>query len=177
MKVNDTLNTVEEVVNKFNDLVTLTSEIRRIQSVKCRIKKQRGHKDFTSMMTEILKYEEVLKQARNVLDPKTKTVPNMSETDISQLDYDQVVRALRSIQSKKSLTRWLTDCEGDNEEFRNAVTIEKLLLNRKKEVKPIETDLYIRVTDLQEVIEAIETSSELSVTTILQMLNSLVDNR
>ena len=106
-------------------------------------------------MTETLKSEQILNEAKNLLNPKEKFVTDYNQDDVNQLDYDETIKAIRSIQSKKTLTKWLTDIEGDNDEYRRAVEIEKMLIERRNNIKPVDNE-YIRKTDLQTIIDTIE---------------------
>ena len=165
---------IEKMAEKFNnDLEAVAKELKRVQSLKCRLKKQKGKKTYEEEMTEVVKYEQVLKEVRQLLDPKEKPVTMYTQEDVDQLDYDETVKAIRSIQSKKTLTRWLTDVEGDNDEFRKAVEIEKMLVERRNQIKPVD-DEYVRKTDVQTIIDTIEESGNLSQERILELLKSLV---
>lgn len=165
---------IEKVAEKFgNDLEAVAKELKRVQSLKCRLKKQKGKKTYEEEMTEVVKYEQVLKEVRQLLDPKEKPVTMYTQEDVDQLDYDETIKAIRSIQSKKTLTRWLTDVEGDNDEFRKAVEIEKMLVERRNQIKPVD-DEYVRKTDVQTIIDTIEESGNLSQERILELLKSLV---
>lgn len=165
---------IEKVANEFgNDLEALKKEIKRVQSVKHRIKKQKGKKTYEAEMTEVVKYEQVLKEARQLICPKEKPVTMYTQDDVDQLDYDEVVRAIRSIQSKKTLSRWLTEVEGDNDEYRNAEKIEAMLVARRATIKPVDNE-YIRKTDLQTIIDTIESSGKLSQERILELLKDLM---
>lgn len=167
------LKEIEKVAREFNNDVDLVSkEIKRLQSVKCRLKKFKNRSDYDLKMTEVLQQEEVLKEVRNLLNPKEKPVTMYVKEDVDRLDYDETVKALKSIQSKKCLTRWLTGKDGDNDEYRNACKIEDLLNEHKKEVSPVD-DAYIRRSDLQVVIETIENNLNLSNEKILELLKDL----
>ena len=165
---------IEKVAEKFgNDLEAVAKELKRVQSLKCRLKKQKGKKTYEEEMTEVVKYEQVLKEVRQLLDPKEKPVTMYTQEDVDQLDYDETIKAIRSIQSKKTLTRWLTDVEGDNDEFRKAVEIEKMLIERRNQIKPVDNE-YVRKTDVQTIIDTIEESGNLSQERILELLKSLM---
>lgn len=167
------LKEVEKIAEKFENNVDLVAkELKRVQSLKCRLKKQKGKKTYEEEMTEVVKYEQVLKEARQLLDPKEKPVTMYTQEDVDQLDYDETIKAIRSIQSKKTLTKWLTDVEGDNDEYRKACEIEKMLIERRESIKPIDYE-YIRRTDLQTVIDTIESSGNLSQERILELLKEL----
>lgn len=168
------LKQVEKVVKEFNnDEMLIAKELKRIQSVKCRLKKQKGKSTYEKEMTEVLKYEQILKEAKNLLNPKEKFVTDYNQDDVNQLDYDETIKAIRSIQSKKTLTKWLTDIEGDNDEYRKACEIEKMLIERRNEIKPVDNE-YVRKTEVQTIIDTIESSGQLSQEKIVELLKKLV---
>lgn len=165
---------IEKVAEKFdNDLEAVAKELKRVQSVKCRLKKQKGKKTYEEEMTEVVKYEQVLKEVRQLLNPKEKPVTMYTQEDVDQLDYDETIKAIRSIQSKKTLTKWLTDVEGDNDEYRNACKIEAMLIERRNKIKPVDNE-YVRKTDVQTIIDTIESSGNLSQERIVEMLKNLM---
>ena len=165
---------IEKVAEKFNnDLDAIAKELKRIQSLKCRLKKQMGKKTFDKDMTEALKYEQVLKDARQLLNPKEKPVTMYTQEDVDKLDYDETIKAIRSIQSKKTLSKWLTEVEGDNDEYRKACAIEAMLIARRESIKPVDNE-HIRKSDLQAIIDTIESSGKLSQERILELLNGLM---
>lgn len=151
------------------DLAVVASEIKRLQSAKCRLKKFKGRSDYEVKMTAILQEEEVLKEVRQLLDPKEKPVTMYTEEDVKMLDFDETVKALKSIQSKKCLTKY----DPDNQEgYKKACEIETWLNEHKKAVKPVDT-AYVRRTDLQTVIDTIKETGDIKVETILEMLENL----
>ena len=165
---------IEKVAEKFgNDMEEVAKELKRVQSLKCRLKKQKGKKTYEEEMTETVKYEQVLKEVRQLLDPKEKPVTMYEQADVDQLDYDETIKAIRSIQSKKTLSKWLTDVEGDNDEYRKAVEIEKMLVERRESIKPVDNE-YVRKTDLQTIIDTIEESGKLSQEKIVELLKGLM---
>lgn len=167
------LKEIEKMVEKFdNDIDKIVKELKRIQSIKCRLKKCKGKSSYEKEMTEVLKYEQVLKESRNLLDPKEKPVTMYEKEDVARLDYDETIKAIRSIQSKKTLSRWLTDVECDNDEFRNAKRIEEMLLDHKKETQPVEEN-HLRKTELQTIIETLEETT-VSQERIVELLKSLM---
>lgn len=174
VRIMTNLKEVEKVANQFNnDVLELAKELKRVQSIKCRLKKQKGKSTYEEDMRQVLSYEQVLKEARQLVDPKEKPVTMYTQEDVDQLDYDETVKAIRSIQSKKTLSRWLTDVEGDNDEFRKACEIEKMLVERRNQIKPVDNE-YIRKTDLQTIIDTIEESGNLSQEKIVELLKSLM---
>lgn len=165
---------IEKVAKKFNnDADAIAKELKRIQAIKCRLKKQKGKKSYENEMTEVVKYEQVLKEARQLVVPKKKFVTDFDEADVERLDYDETVKAIRSIQSKKTNTKWLTEEAGDNDEFRKACMIEQMLLKRRKELQPVDNE-YVRKTDVQTIIDTIESSGNLSQEKIAELLKNLL---
>lgn len=165
---------IEKVAKKFeNNVELITKELKRVQSIKCRLKKQKGKKTYEDEITEVVKYEQVLKEARQLLDPKEKPVTMYEQDDVDQLDYDETIKAIRSIQSKKTWTKWLTDVEGDNDEYKNACKIEAMLIARRESIKPVDNE-YVRKTDVQTIIDTIESSGSLSQEKVVELMKSLM---
>ena len=167
------LKKVEAKANELKTVENVAKELKRIQSIKCRLKKQKGKSTYEAEMTEVIKQEQLLKEVRQLLDPKEKPVTMYEQADVDQLDYDETIKAIRSIQSKKTLSRWLTDVEGDNDEFRNALKIEAMLIARREAIKPVDEN-NVRKTEVQTIIDTIEDSGELSQEKIIELLNSLL---
>ena len=162
-----------KAVELGNDIEAVKKELKRVASVKCRLIKQKGLPDYEQKLEAVLKEEQLLKEVRSYITGSKKTVTTFEQEDVDQLTYDETVKALKSIQSKKSLTRWLTENEGDNDEFRGACRIEEMLKQHLAMVKPIE-DNTIRKSDLQNVIDTIESTGSISTEKILEMLKALV---
>jgi len=167
------LKKVEEKANELKTVENVARELKRVQSIKCRLKKQKGKSTYEAEMTEVIKQEQLLKEVRQLLDPKEKPVTMYEQADVDKLDYDETIKAIRSIQSKKTLSRWLTDVEGDNDEFRNAVKIEKMLIARREMIKPVNEN-NVRKTEIQTIIDTIESSGKLSQEKIIELLKNVI---
>lgn len=169
-----TYKSIEELSNIFNnDIETISNELKRIQSTKCRLKKQKFKSSYEKEMTEVLVYEENLKEVKQLLNPKEKSVTMYVQSDVDMLDYDQTVKAIRSIQSKKTLSKWLTDEECNNEEYKKAVEIETMLVEHRSKIKPVDED-NVRKTEILTIIETIQSSGNLSQEKILELLQNLI---
>lgn len=156
-----------------HDVENVKKELKRVASAKCRLLKMKGLSDYEQKLEAILKEEQLLKEVRTYIVGHKKTVTTFEQADVDQLTYDETVKAIRTIQSKKSLTKWLTTVEGDNDEYRAACKIEEMLKQHMATVKPIE-DNTIRKSDLQSVIDTIEMTGNISTEKILEMLKSLI---
>lgn len=167
------LKEVEKKANELKTVEAVAKELKRVQSTKCRLKKQKGKSSYEQEMNEVLREEQLLKEARQLLDPKEKPVTMYGQEDVDSLDYDETIKAIRSIQSKKTLTRWLTTVEGDNDEFKNAEKIEKMLIERREKIKPVDEN-NVRKTEIQTIIDTIESSGKLSQEKVVELLKKLV---
>lgn len=168
------LKKIEQIANEFgNDLEKVNRELKRIASIKCRLKKQKFRKNYEQEMNEILRQEQVMKEVKALINPTEKFVTDYDKEDVERLDYDETTKALKSIQSKKYHTRWLTPNEGDNDEYRRACQIEQWLQEHRKNLKPIE-DTVVRKSDLVTIIDTIKSSGNLSQERIVELLESLL---
>lgn len=168
------LKNIEQIANKFNnDVNEIGKELKRIQSIKCRLKKQKGKSTYEAEMAKVLADEQALKEARALLVPKEKTVTTFEQDDIELLDFDETMKAIKSIQTKKTLTKWLTNEPGDNDEYRHACEIERMLLEHKNNIRPVD-ETVVRKTDLVTIIDTIENNKDLSQERIVELLKGLL---
>src|SRR5574344_468497 len=113
------LKEVEKVAAELGSVEAVAKELKRVQSVKCRLKKQKGKATYETEMTEVIKQEQILKEARQLLDPKEKPVTQYEQEDVDQLDYDETIKAIRSIQSYSALRHRLSDAARSYAELSN----------------------------------------------------------
>jgi len=167
------LKDVEKVVLQFDSSVEkIALELRKIQSQKCRLKKQKCRKDYNDEMLKLLAQEQILKESRQYLEPKEKFVTSFTAEDIKILDYDQTIKAIKSIQSKKCNSQFLTADINTNQEYQDACKIESMLLEHKLEVKPID-DNSIRKTQVDTIITELESLENISKEYVLNLLKNL----
>ena len=166
------MNNVEMKAQELNnDMNEVKRELKRVASIKSRLKRQQGKSTYETEMNEVLKYEELLKEVRSYLgDGGGKSVPQYTEEDVQVLSYDETIRAIKSIQSKKSLSKWLTPIEGDNDEYRNACRVESLLRSHKETLQPSGGN-SVSKSDIQTIVDM---SGELSKDEIVEMLRNLL---
>lgn len=166
------LQNINELVEKFQNVEEVKSEIKRVQSVKCRLKKQKGRADYEEEMTKIVSYEQALKETKEYFEPKKVTVTTMSKEDIEKLNYEETMKAIKSIQSKKCNSQWLED----NSEYEDACKIEEMLLEHKKEVKPIE-ETVVKKSTIQNLVRHIENQDKkLDKEYVLELLNKVLND-
>lgn len=167
---------VIEMAEKFNnDVDALRTEAKRIQSVKCRLKKQKARIDYDELMTKVLQEEQLVKEAKDYLEPKSTPVTMMTLEDIKILNYDETVKAIKSIQSKKCNTQFLTVDVNENQEYQDACKIEEMLKQHRSTMKPIE-DTVVKKSTIQTLINNFKNvQSELTVDMILKSLQDLTE--
>lgn len=167
------LKEIEKVAEKFeNDVNLIKKELKRIQSAKCRLLKQKGKSNYEKLLTELLQTEQMLKEARSLLEMKPKTVPEYTQADVDLLDYNETLNALNSIRSKKTNSKWLTTEPGENAEYKNACKVEEMLLKHKAQLQP-ETKQAVTKKDLQTVIDTIASNKDLTNERIIELLQQL----
>ena len=177
-----------EIVTKAaeleNDLVQVKKELKRIASMKCRLKKMPGRKTYQEEMTKILQEEQLLKNVRDYLDDPKKNVNTLTLEDISIMGYDEVCKAIRSIQSKKTHTKWAEDCERDEngsyipvtgDSYKEACRIERMLVARRDAIKPINNS-EVRKSDLKELLENLRMCSDLDVETCIERIEQFLED-
>ena len=169
------LKNIEKVAKSYQNVDEVKKAIRSLQSRKSRLKKQKGRKDYDALMTEILQQEQLLKEVRDYFEPKTIPVPKMTQKDIELLNYDETIKAIKSIQSKKCLVQHATENIKDNEEYKKACEIERMLLEHKKKVKPIE-ETVVRKSDINDLIDHLENQAEkISTQYVISLLKELLN--
>ena len=159
------LQEVKAMVVNGSSLEEVNKKLKLVASMKCRLKKQMGRADARARMIEVEECEAILKSKRDELANKPRRFTNLTEEDISTMEYEEVIRAIKSIQSKKSNTRWLTDVEGDNDEYRNACRIEALLQKRRDGIKP--------TSRLASIIEEAKNNNEMTKEELIALLETL----
>lgn len=164
------LKEIDKICAEYNnDVELIENKIKSLQSRRCRLKKLKNSSDYQDEMTNLLQFEQVLKEAKATLVPKEKFVTEYDENDIKVLDFDETRKAIKSIQSKKCLSIQY----GQLDEELKAVAIEKMLKEHLATVKPVE-DSYIRKSDLMTIIETIQNDITISRELILEHLQKLI---
>jgi len=167
------LKNIEKVAKSYENVEEVKNAIRSLQSRKSRLKKQKSRKDYEKLMTEILQQEQLLKEVRDYFEPKTIPVPEMTQKDIELLNYEETLRAIKSIQSKKCNVQHATENINDNKEYQKACQIESWLLEHKKNIKPIEKTV-VRKSDINDLIDHLQKQEEkISTEYVISLLEEL----
>lgn len=159
----------KKAVELGKDLEVVKKELKRLQSIKCRLLKQKTRKDYEEKMTEVLKEEQLLKEVRNYIEPKKLTVTKMTAEDIKLLNYEETIRALKSIQSKKCLTQY----EEDLVEYNEAVRIEEMLKEHRSQIRPVE-ETVVKKSDINSLVQNLEQLKKLDKDKVLEELKKLL---
>lgn len=168
------LKEITNLAEKFeNNAESIKVELKRVQSIKCRLKKQKCKDSYEKEMLEVVSYEQALKEARDYLEPKSLTVTTMTIEDIKLLNHEETIRAIKSIQSKKCNTQYLTNDIKTNVEYQKACEIEQLLLEHKKTVKPLE-DTVVKKSEINNLIANLESLDKVKKDYILEQLRNML---
>lgn len=171
-----TLKEVTEYSKKFKDLEEVKKEIKSVQSIKCRLKKQKSKSTYETEMSNIVKKEQLLKEVRELFEPKKMTVTKMSKSDIELLDYDGTIKAIKSIQSKKCNSQFLTDNIETNVEYQESLRIEKMLLDHKEVLKSTQNFTQVKKSNINDLINHLESSDDkLTKEYLLEQLKKLTN--
>jgi len=169
------LKNIEQVAKSYENVEEVKNAIRSLQSRKSRLKKQKGREDYEKLMTEILQQEQLLKEVRDYFEPKTIPVPAMTQKDIELLNYEETLRAIKSIQSKKCNVQHATENIEDNIEYQKACEIERMLLEHKKNIKPIETTV-VKKSAINDLIDHLQKQEEkISTKYVISLLEELLE--
>lgn len=153
---------VETAASLDNDLEKVNRELKRIASVKCRLKKMPGRSDFQENMTAVLQEEELLKNVKSYISGPRKTVSTLTQDEVDHMTLDETMKALKAIQSKKTHTKWLTTIPGDNDEYREACRIEQMLKSHRDCMSPGQLGMLSKV-DMLKMIDTLRLCDDLSI--------------
>lgn len=166
-----------------NDIVELNRALKRIASAKTRLNHAPGLPDYNAKMAAVLQEEQLLKNVRSYLSEPRKTVNNLTVEDIAAMGYDEVCKAIRSIQSKKTHTKYADDCQRDKDGlfipgsgamYLEACRIEDMLKTRREELQPIGAD-YVSKIQLMELISTLRLCSDLDAATCLDRIEAFME--
>ena len=168
------LKDVEKAAKMYANVEEVKKALRSVQSKKSRLKKQKGRSDYEEKMTKILQEEQLLKEIRDYFEPKKTPVTQMTKKDIELLNYDETIKAIKSIQSKKCLVQHATERLEDNEEYKKACQIEQWLLEHKRNIKPVE-DTVVKKSAIKDLINHLENQDEtISTGYVISLLEKLL---
>jgi hypothetical protein len=112
-----------------------------------------------------------------------KTVNNLTAEDVEAMNYDEVCKAIRSIQSKKTHTKWAVDCKtdengliipGTNPAYQEACRIERMLLERKQVLKPVGTTGFSKAA-LRTLLEELRVCSGIDAETVINRIVAFME--
>lgn len=162
---------IDVEAKKYQDLSEVKKELRNVQSKKTRLKKQKARQDYNKRMQDLLEQEQVLKEVRSYFEPPKKFVTEYTKEDVEILNYEEVLKALKNIQSKKSNAQY----DENEQEYEKALKIEEMLLEHKEKVQPI-NDYVVRKSQVNNLIEHFKNQDEkVSKEYIVEQLERLID--
>lgn len=165
---------VTEMVKNYKNVEEVKKDLKNLQSIKCRLKKQKAKETYDKEMTEIVKKEQLLKEVRGYFEPKKLTVTTMTLEDVKTLDYDDTIKAIKSIQSKKCNSQYNEGSLEDNTEYQDALRIEKMLQDHKLTLSNRPQD-KVKKSSLNDLINNLENIDDnVSKEYLLEQLKNLV---
>jgi len=144
----------------------LNREIKNVQSIKSRLKKKKELKGYNAQMTKVLQKEQLLKEIKSFFTPTKIPTTTYTQEHIDKLTQEETLKALKSIQSKKSNTRYLKD----QSEYESAVRIEKMLQTHRDKLNKKDTLSKIKVEELMETIKGYD---EVNKEQLLKMIEDM----
>jgi hypothetical protein len=166
------LKDIEKEAKNFSSVEEVKKALRSVQSQKSRLIKQKSKQNYESEFAKIVLKEQLLKEVRSYLEPKKVTVTTMSQEDINKLSYDDTIRAIKSIQSKKCLEQF----NSDQSEYNKALVIEQMLLQHKQEIKPLD-EYTIKKSSVNDLIHNLENlDTNVNKDYILEQLKNLIQD-
>lgn len=166
-----------------NSVVELNKALKRVASAKTRLNHAPGLPNYNDKMAAILQEEQLLKNVRSYLTEPRKTVNDLTAEDIAAMDYDEVCKAIRSIQTKKTHTKYAEDClqdenglfiPGSGAMFKEACRIEEMLKERREDLQPSGTLRFSKAA-LRELIATLRICSDLDVATCLDRIEAFME--
>lgn len=178
----DMTQVVTKATELNNSIVELNRALKRVASAKTRLNHSPGLPDYNVKMAAILQEEQLLKNVRAYLTEPRKTVNDLTADDIANMNYDEVCKAIKSIQTKKTHTKYAEDCRKDDNgmfipgsgaKFMEACRIEGMLKERREELQPTGSAKFSKAL-LMELITTLRLCSDLDATTCLDRIEAFV---
>lgn len=161
---------MEMLKKEFVNVEEAKKELRNVQSKKCRFAKKKDREDYDQVMTELLKREQALKELVKFYEPKKTFVTQYTKEDVEKLDYEETLKAIKSIQSRKCNTNY-PELE---DEYQKACKIEAMLLEHKMAVKPAD-QTTVKKSQVQNLINHLQTQKRVSKAEMIGYLERLIN--
>lgn len=162
---------IQKLAEEYGTVDAVNAKIKSVQSQKSRLKKQKGREDYNALMTKVIQEEQVLKEVRQYLEPKKVQVTTMTQADVDLLTYDETVRAIKSIQSKKCLIQFDPTAKTEYEEV---LVIEEMLKAHREVTKEHGSDL-VKKSKINDLIHHLESQDQqLDKDYVVSLLNKLL---
>lgn len=179
----DMTQVIEKATELNHSMVELNRALKRVASAKTRLNHAPNHPEYQTKMLAVLAEEQLLKNVRSYLTEPRKTVNDLTAEDIAAMNYDEVCKAIRSIQTKKTHTKYAEDCKkdesglfipGSGAMYIEACRIESMLQERRAELKPLGTTGFSK-SALRELIATLRVCTDLDVETCLDRIEAFLE--
>lgn len=153
------------------DIVKIKREQKRIASIKCRLKKSPRRSTFNEEMTKILQEEYLLTAVKDLVNGPRKNVNTLTQDEVDKMNAEEVIKAIKAIQSKKYHTRWLNDEDGNNDDYREACRIEDMLKRRRASLTSNSASPY----ELQKLLDTLKTCDDITAEDCIKRIEAAIN--
>lgn len=161
------------LVEKYTSVDEVKRLIANLQNKKCLDKKKRAvGKCDNAEIEDCIKAIDKLQDVKSYLEPKKKTAMSLTVEEISKLTYQEVEKAIKSVQSKKTMAGYIEDEEERNRVYTEVIRQEELLKEHRYEVAPLDENV-IRKSTINDLIRTVETM-DITKQQVLDMLEDLI---
>lgn len=129
-------------------LAEIDKKLKSLSTKKSRLQPLKKLPSTINKIADILLEAEELRLEKARIKAPRKTFTTLTQADVDLLDYEETLRALESIRSKKSNTRNYED----QTSFLEATEIEQMLLERRTAIQPTER-ISLKFSEIQELLE------------------------
>ncbi len=154
------------------DIIKIKREQKRIASIKCRLKKAPRRSTFNEEMTRILQEEYLLNAVKDLVNGPRKNVNTLTQDEVDKMTPEEVIKAIKAIQSKKYHTRWLNDEDGNNDEYREACRIEDMLKRRRTSLS---SNSSATKYEIQKLLDTLKTCDDLTAEDCIKRLEAAIN--
>lgn len=167
------VNDVNILVKKYTSVDEVKRLIQNLQNRKHLLKKKKAvGKCAQTDVDECIKAIDRLQDVKLYLEPKKKTAMSLTQAEIDLLSYVEVEKAIKSVQTKKTMSSLIEDEVEREKVYEEVLAQEALLKAHRNEVAPLDDNVIRKstVSDFISTVEALDITKE----QVLEMLADII---